>query len=353
MIIASRNEWECCDKAGLVSVGSYSLFVSTGGPPRKPAAPVVIFITGGGTPTEAYVLLHRAISTFARNYFVDRAGYGRSERPSFSSSSSNSSSSTGAFFDRRSATAADSSIEDDGHVTAQDSAIELRKLMHAIDVPPPYVLAAHSYGGIIARTYYGLYPDDVSGIALLDANTELLQQCLSPIPPAAFTKVIVDVDWEKFNHLREESGLSGAEWEAVMAAIERTKPASADEATHRSGRELARRRQIDQRAMGHKPLLVMQSNMPGTLRLLFEEGLRLGGGTEKDRRDAAWWMESLELFHTQVMRVQLELSSIAEFVVFDDVGHDFPIRSPVRTAELVRRLLTSVYQSSTSGTCAW
>src|ERR1700761_7591582 len=81
MIINTTNEWELSDKSGLVSVGSYSLFVSTRGPRRKSGAPIVVFITGGGVPTEFYVHLQHAVSEFARNYFYDRAGYGRSERP--------------------------------------------------------------------------------------------------------------------------------------------------------------------------------------------------------------------------------------------------------------------------------
>jgi hypothetical protein len=81
MSITTTNEWELSDKSGLVSVGSHSLFVSTCGPPRKSCAPVVVFITGGGVPTEFYVHLHYDISKFARNCFYDRAGYGRSERP--------------------------------------------------------------------------------------------------------------------------------------------------------------------------------------------------------------------------------------------------------------------------------
>lgn len=336
MIVASSNEWERHDKADLVPIGSYSLFVSTGGPPRKPGAPVVIFVTGGGTPTEAYVHLHGAVSKFARNYFVDRAGYGRSGRPDNGSSSG-----TKTLLDRH--WAAGCSVGGgDGHVTARDSAAELQRVMHAIRVPPPYILAAHSYGGIIARTYYDLFPGDVAGMALLDANTELLQQCLSPMPPASFAAVIADVDPEKVTHLRDESGMSDAEWEAAMAAIVRTMPASADEATHRSGRELARRRQTDHKVMGDKPLLVLQSDMPGGLRLLFEEGLKIGGGTDEDRRQAAWWLESMELFFGQVGRVQLELSSNADHVLFDDVGHDFPIRQPVRTAQVIRRLLLKV-----------
>ena len=369
MITTTTNEWEISDKSSLVSVGSYSLFVSTRGPPRKPDAPVVIFITGGGTPTEFYLHLHYAISKFARNYFFDRAGYGRSERPAeddketcdehdFDTGTAANIENHAGHAWRAPVTRNPSSIYNDSlqHATggggskhsrkiwAEDSASELHRLMQAINVQPPYVLAAHSYGGIIARTYYGLFPGNVAGMALLDTNTELLQQCLSPIPPPAYRKVTADVDQDELTHLREASGMTDEEWEAAVAAVVRTRPANADEVTHDSGRQLARRMQVDSRAMGDKPLLVTGSNMVGEWRLCFNEGVKLGAGTEEERREAEWWVESAELFCAQVQRVQLCLSRNAEFVGFEDVGHDFPVSVPERTAEVVKKLLDMVEQ---------
>jgi pimeloyl-ACP methyl ester carboxylesterase len=214
--------------------------------------------------------------------------------------------------------------------------------MQAINVQPPYVLAAHSYGGIVARTYYGLFPNDVAGIALLDTNSDLLQQCLGPIPPLAYRRVTADVDQDEITHIREASSMTDEEWEAAVAAVLRTRPASADEATHDSGRQLARRMQIDQQAMGDKPLIVTGSKMVEEWRLFFNEGLKLGGGTEDERCEAEWWVESAELFCAQVQRVQLGLSRNAEFVRFEDVGHPFPITMPERTAEVVKDLFYKV-----------
>ena len=51
--------------------------------------------------------------------------------------------------------------------------------------------------------------------------------------------------------------------EDALAAVECTETASADLTTHTSGRDLARRMQIDCQAMGVKLLMVMHSNMPG------------------------------------------------------------------------------------------
>lgn len=278
-MLTNTNDWERCDKSGLVSIGSYSLFASTSGPPRRPHAPVVIFITGGGAPTEFYVHLQDAISKFARTYFFDRAGYGRSERPTSDRNSrcgcpkeevvdGAANKPRGVWWPLGSLANSDiNGTQDCRSISAEDSAFELHRLMEAIDVQPPYVLAAHSYGGIIARTYYGLFPNHIAGMALLDTNSELLQQCLSPMPPPAFKKVTSDVDPEEVLHLREASGMSDEEWEAAMAAIVRTIPASTSEATFSSGRDLARRMQIDRQAMCDKPLIIMRSNMATDWRL--------------------------------------------------------------------------------------
>lgn len=47
---------------------------------------------------------------------------------------------------------------------------ELHALLEMAGIQPPYIIAAHSFGGIYARVFYGQYPGEVAGIALLDAT---------------------------------------------------------------------------------------------------------------------------------------------------------------------------------------
>jgi pimeloyl-ACP methyl ester carboxylesterase len=49
---------------------------------------------------------------------------------------------------------------------------ELHKLLEKLNISPPYILAGHSVGGIIAREYAKEYPAEVSGMLLLDATSE-------------------------------------------------------------------------------------------------------------------------------------------------------------------------------------
>jgi pimeloyl-ACP methyl ester carboxylesterase len=54
--------------------------------------------------------------------------------------------------------------------TAVGMARSLRDLLDAAGVVPPFVVAGHSMGGLVARVFAGLYPDEVAGLALIDAS---------------------------------------------------------------------------------------------------------------------------------------------------------------------------------------
>ncbi len=64
--------------------------------------------------------------------------------------------------------------------TARDLVSDLHALLHAANVPGPYVFAAHSFGGIFARLYASTYPDEVVGMVLVDALSEKVKSGLTP-----------------------------------------------------------------------------------------------------------------------------------------------------------------------------
>ena len=72
--------------------------------------------------------------------------------------------------------------------TAQDGATDLHALLRAAKEPGPYVLVAHSWGGLIVRQYTSKYPEDVSGLVLLDSGSEFLQDTLTPAQWASFVR---------------------------------------------------------------------------------------------------------------------------------------------------------------------
>ncbi len=66
---------------------------------------------------------------------------------------------------------------------ARTLAEEMKTLLDASQIKPPYVLVAHSMGGIYARMFKHLYPERVKGMVLIDATHERqLDSLLSLLP---------------------------------------------------------------------------------------------------------------------------------------------------------------------------
>ena len=56
--------------------------------------------------------------------------------------------------------------------SARDIVGDLRTLLRSADVPGPYVLVGHSYGGMVARLYATTYPRATAGLVSVDAQNE-------------------------------------------------------------------------------------------------------------------------------------------------------------------------------------
>lgn len=301
MVLRSGNPWETTTKAELVSIGTHKLFLSTSGPARVPRSPVVIVVTGGGVPVAGYARLQAQTSKVARVYFYDRAGYDRSERSPIP------------------------------HPTAADTALELQRLLQAVNVAPPYVLCSHSYGALIAREFLALHSSRdgvVVGMVLAESATELMFEVFPTLDDADYNAVTAGVDFVELTHLRDESQLSAEEWEAMVEAIVRTEPGSEAENKRGSSRPLAAKRQFEDHALGKWPLSVIRCNFPRDWRIMYEAGVKMGNGTEEQRAGARKFVEKWELFDDDLRACQLRLSSRNRYRQFDDCGHDVHLRRP-------------------------
>lgn len=131
----------------LIDVGGYRLHLSCRGKER----PAVVFESAMWEPGLTWALVQPEVARFARACTYDRAGLGWSEpspRPRN----------------------ADSMLE------------ELRALLRNAAIPSPYVLVAHSSGGILARLYAHRHPQEVAGLVLVDgAHEEQFERFPEPI----------------------------------------------------------------------------------------------------------------------------------------------------------------------------
>jgi pimeloyl-ACP methyl ester carboxylesterase len=75
---------------------------------------------------------------------------------------------------------------------ATEAVAELHDLLQAATVPSPFVLAAHSLGGLFARLYASTYPDEVVGMVLVDAFSERLETLMPPDRYEALKKLNQD-----------------------------------------------------------------------------------------------------------------------------------------------------------------
>ncbi len=70
--------------------------------------------------------------------------------------------------------------------TSRDVARDLHELLARAKVPGPYLLVAHSIGGLHARVYADLYPDEVAGLVLVDvAHPDQEAKWLDTLPTGA------------------------------------------------------------------------------------------------------------------------------------------------------------------------
>lgn len=114
--------------------------------------PTVVFEAGLGDSAKAWGLVQPEISKSVMGCAYDRAGLGFSDAASKPG-------------------------------TAENAANNLETLLEAADVPPPYVLVGHSYGGMIIKVFAARNRSKTAGIVFVDASHEDLGAGIFEIDP--------------------------------------------------------------------------------------------------------------------------------------------------------------------------
>ncbi len=117
----------------LVNIGTHRLHLRCEGN----GSPTVVFDAALGASSLSWSLVQPAIARITRACAYDRAGFGWSEAGPLPRSA--------------------------GRV-----ADELSELLCRADVPAPYVLVGHSFGGLVMRIFTARHPDEVAGLVLIE-----------------------------------------------------------------------------------------------------------------------------------------------------------------------------------------
>jgi pimeloyl-ACP methyl ester carboxylesterase len=95
--------------------------------------------------------------------------------------------------------------------SAQDGTADLHALLTAAEEPGPYVIVAHSWGGLIGYLFASDYPDAVSGLVLIDPGSEFLQTELTTEQWATFVQAA--------KQLGDPEDLEAADYESSVDAL--------------------------------------------------------------------------------------------------------------------------------------
>lgn len=170
---------------------------------RKAGQAVVILESGLGSPIESWNIIVDGIKEFSPLFAYERPGIGKSDM-----------------------------LEEQS--TPEFIAQHLKDLLSQMNIPPPYILVGHSWGGPLINSYAVQFPEDVAGMLYID-ETDILNMGtsqLQAIEKVSGGKVKENSILEEMNKFYQKAppGIA-AEWKVVYdlmsedeLKVERFKP---------------------------------------------------------------------------------------------------------------------------------
>jgi pimeloyl-ACP methyl ester carboxylesterase len=185
----------------LVDIGDFKLHINSTG--EKNNKPTLVIEGGGGTATEYYHWLSEGLKDSIRVVRYDRAGIGYSEV---------------------------SNTPRDPETIAR----ELHTLLEKAGESPPYLLAGHSLGGPYIRVFTQLYPDEVTGMLLLDSTHPERVERIKSIPLKSSMKFKSMIWMYDFQSILGDMGIMMLYDKLMGPILQREMEGLPDEINHRT-----------------------------------------------------------------------------------------------------------------------
>ena len=321
------QDWNKGDKSGLVSIGTHKLYLSTSGLNRKPGEPLAVLMQGLGAPLVEWNIVRRNVTPFTRWLQYDRSGLGQSE-----------------------------SAPDDPEVhTATSVAVELDLLLKNAGIEPPFVIVAHSWGGITSREFLHLRPKDVVGIIFVDANQENhFYYRKEPLPEVGvhsdpYEEVISGkLDYLEYGGLAREQKLSKEEWAQELAERATERHCATIVAEFKSwkndGPVLAAKKQFETKPLGDYPVSVLRADSRMEHERMYAAGVEKGNGTEEERAQYRELIRTWDERDIPTQKEMLKLSTFGRFRTVEGSLHCIQMTHPEAIVEEVRWMLDHLAQ---------
>ncbi|KAI3391025.1 hypothetical protein diail_8104 [Diaporthe ilicicola] len=296
------------------------LFLACKGPARTKDQPVVIFEAGIGASSSSWLPVQRLLDSRIRSYRYDRAGYGRSP-------------------------------ETTSTRTASSAAAELLDVLASAGVEPPYILVAHSYGGIVAREFLAAAgPDAVVGMVLVDANQEnthkKLREPLLPLAALAGPERLALLDMTGL--LAGRDHYTPEELHLLTMDAERESEvktgAKEMESVPKSSEELAVKRQFETMALMMSPVTIIRGDTKRDYRRVISATQQTGihGEAGRELAKVSEFVDSrFDDVDRELQREQMLLSASSRFVQALRSGHAVIATEP----QLVSDEVSSIWES--------
>ncbi|KUJ17237.1 alpha/beta-hydrolase [Mollisia scopiformis] len=293
----------------LVSVGTHRLHLQASGPARNPGHIVTIIIQGLSATISSWAAVTRLLSPHIRTFTYSRSGFHPSEPSPLPP-------------------------------TAENIALELDLLLQSAGIDPPYVLVAHSWGGILAREFIARKKEgDLAGVVFVEANQERTLDALDWRPFFLWC-VVGKVEFLKVSDLEKRRKLDDEEWERHLRDMRdegnRIQGEKEWNEYEKSFESLTEKKGSSVDMLRHIPVSVVKGENGRGLRMLYDALIERGHGTEEDREKFKGFLETFDEKDVELQSEIGKLSSKGRYVEARKSGHDVQLTEPEVIVEEVK-----------------